>query len=389
MYEKLNRIAPLIEKDIADNRISGASVCVIHKGNEIYSENFGYADRENKKPMTDDTIFRLFSMTKPITAAAAMILLERGVIRLTDPVKRYIGSFNAPMVIDETETYPAERDVTIHDLLNMTSGISYPEDTPSGRFSGGVFDRIKSGNLGKTEPMTTLAVAEELGKCPLAFTPGKQWLYGASADVMGAVIERAADKSLGDFMKDEIFTPLGMNDTGFYIPPEKYSRLAQIYVNGDDNIYPFTDLHLGLTDYRKPPSFESGGAGLVSTVSDYSSFAKMLLNKGRTENAEILGRKTAELMLKNYLSKEQLRTAMLWDSMKGFGYGCYMRHLEDNTVSGHNSGIGEYGWDGWTGNFFSVNPSEELIYLYFIQNGGAGTTETCLNVKSIVYSAIP
>ena len=387
MSERLNRIDEIIGGEISNGNIAGASVRAIYKGSDIYRKSFGYADRENNIPMTDDTIFRMFSMTKPITAAAAMLLLERGMIELAYPVKWFVKSFESPMVEDENGVRPAERDVTVRDLLSMTSGICYPDEwSPAGRKMTAVFDEIKRRN-NNDSPLSTAETAELIGKCPLAFTPGKCWMYGASADVLGAVIEAVSGKRFSEFIRQEILDPLEMNDTGFYLPQEKYSRLAQIYEQHGNAICPYTDLYLGLTDYSRPPAFESGGAGLVSTVSDYSNFASMLLNNGTYKGRKILGRKTVQLMKSNLLNDEQLKTVG-WDSMAGYGYGSFMRILLDKTIGGYNFSEGEFGWDGWTGNYFSIDPSEDLIFLYFIQKTYSGCTDVTRKIKSVIYSEI-
>ncbi len=380
--KNLDCIDKLVNDAVSAGEIAGASIRAIHNGRTICSLTYGYADKEKGIKMSEDTIFRLFSMTKPITAAAVMILLEKGLVRYTDPVKKFIPAFSEPVVEDKNGTRPAERDITIRDLLSMTSGLTYPEETPAGRKMGALFYEIKERNFGSS-PLTTMEIAERAGKLPLCFSPGESWMYGTSADIAGAVVEAVSGKSFGSFLKDEIFEPLDMYDTGFYIPEEKYSRLAQIYLPTENGLVPFTDFHLGLTDYRKPPAFESGGAGLVSTAEDYGKFALMLAGGG-----DILGKNTVSLMTKNMLNAKQKEAAHNWDSIKGHGYGCFMRISEDPTVNGNISPAGEFGWDGWTGNYFSVDPVNNFIFLYFIQNCGAGSTELMYRVKNIVYSGL-
>lgn len=383
MKDNYRYIEKLITNAIENDEIAGASVCAARHGQIIYRECFGFRDKENRLPMKKNTIFRMFSMSKPITAAAAMILIERGLIRYTDPVKYYIPAFEGMTVEDENGTRPAERDITIRDLLSMTSGLVYPEDNPAGRKMGGIFDEIKRGNA-SGEQLTTMEIAEKIGKSPLMFSPGERWHYGTSADIMGAVIEAVSDMKYGDFLRKEIFEPLGMEDTGFYIPEEKYHRLAQIYDRTDKGLVPYEDFYLGLTDYKAPPAFESGGAGLVSTIEDYLKFGQMLLSYGN----DILSSDAVSLMTKNMLNDTQKSYAHEWDSVKGCGYGCFMRILEDRTAGGYLAGEGEFGWDGWTGNYFSADPKNDLVFLYFIQNCGAGTTDLMHRVKNIIYSQI-
>lgn len=378
-------ISRKINGEISYGGIAGANVAVISKGETVYSASFGMADKENSIPMKEDTIFRLFSMTKPVTAAAAMILLERGEIELSDPLKWYLPTFEAPCVLDESGKRPAERDITLRDLLTMTSGIPYPDGHPSGQAMGELWGRQSENYLNGEKLLNTREFALEMGRRPLTFTPGDRWMYGASADVMGAVIETVSGTSFGGFLRREIFEPLGMNDTGFYIPPEKYGRLAQAYEYQQDGLKPFKHFHLCLTDYKAPPAFESGGAGLVSTIGDYSKFVKMLMNRGEFNGKRIMGRKTVELMTKNFLTKEQLRSAD-WDTMTGQGYGCFMRVLMDRTLAGFNCTEGQYGWDGWMGCFFTIDPVEDLAMLYFIQNAGAGCSKTARQLQNIIWS---
>lgn len=383
MKDNYKYIETLITRAISNDEISGASICAAQHGRIIYRECFGYRDKENKLPMENDTIFRMFSMTKPVTAAAAMILTERGLIRYTDPVKYYIPAFESMIVEDEKGTRPANRDITIRDLLSMTSGLVYPEDNPAGCKMGGIFDEIKRGNASGAQ-LTTMEIAEKIGRSPLMFSPGERWHYGTSADIMGAVIEAVSGMKYSDFLRKEIFEPLDMQDTGFYIPKEKYHRLAQIYDRKENGLVPYEDFYLGLTDYKAPPAFESGGAGLVSTIDDYLKFGQMLLEGGRN----ILSRSSASLMTENMLNDVQKSFAHEWDSVKGYGYGCFMRILEDRTAGGYLAGQGEFGWDGWTGNYFSADPKNDLVFLYFIQNCGAGTTDLMHRVKNIIYSEI-
>ncbi|MCC8043488.1 MAG: beta-lactamase family protein [Oscillospiraceae bacterium] len=389
MYENFDRIAKMVSDDIDGGGIAGASVAVFHKGKQVYNGNFGYADKEKGVPMSDNTMFRMFSMTKPVTACAAMILMEQGKISFNDPLKWYLPTFENPQVLDEKGTRPADRDILLKDLMSMTSGICYPEDSPAGRKMGEVWWRVSTEQAEKGYSLSTHDFALEMGKIPLAFTPGERWMYGASADIMGAVIEVCSGMKLSEFMEKEIFAPLGMKDTGFYIPAEKYDRLATCYYYDDKQgcLAPFTEPQLCLTEYRTPPSFESGGAGLVSTIADYGRFGMMLANGGELEGVRILGRKTVDFMTENMLTEKQ-KASLEWDSMRGYGYGNLMRILENRSNAACNASLGEFGWGGWTGNFFMADRTENLVFLYFIQRAGAGTTPLALRLKNTVNSAI-
>ncbi len=387
--EKLKYMSDIINKEIEDGFISGASAAVVKNGEVVFRQEYGYADIENQKKMKNDTIFRLFSLTKPITAAAAMILFERGLIDLETPVKNYISDFENMSVIKNGEYIPADKDITLHHLLNMTAGLVYGGDwCESGAEMQKLFDELKS-RMAQGEEISTQEIAKHIARKPLMFHPGESWTYGTCADVMGAVIEKVSGIKLSEFLKKEIFDPLEMFDAGFYIPEDKYDRLAQIYYYDDaeKKLKVFEDFHLLLTDYRKPPAFESGGAGLVSTPDDYIKFALMLLNKGEYQGKRILGRKTVEYMTANQMTDWQM-PALYYGATKGYGYGNYMRVLTDKAAASTNASIGEFGWDGWTGDYVTISPEDNMIFLYFIQRCGAGCNETTRKLRQVVYGAV-
>ena len=387
MFENLRYINTLMNEAVEKDSIAGGSVAVIHKGETVYLDHFGYADRASGKKMSGDNLFRLFSLTKPITAAAAMLLLERGKIELRYPLKWFLPTFDNMQVLDEKGLRPAERDITLGDLLTMTSGISYPGGTPSGMKMGEVWGRQADAYENGGKPLSTRDFVLEMGNVPLAFTPGAKWEYGASADVMGAVIETVSGMKYSEFLKKEFFEPLGMTDTGFYIPEEKYQRLATPYVQTPQGNSVYTNHDLCITDYKTPPAFESGGAGLVSTIEDYSKFVKMLLGRGSANGVRILGRKTVELMATDCLTDTQ-RASLEWDSMLGQGYGNFMRVLKSPAAAGFNGSVGEYGWDGMLGCYFCIDPKEDLAFLYFVQQAYTGCTEFTRRLQNVVWGAL-
>lgn len=387
MFENLKYINTLMNEAVEKDSIAGGSVMVIHKGETVYQDHFGYADRASGKKMSEDNLFRLFSLTKPITAAAAMLLLERGKIELRYPLKWFLPTFENMQVLDENGLRPADRDITLGDLLTMTSGISYPGGTPSGMKMGEVWGRQSDAYEKGGKPLSTRDFVLEMGNVPLAFTPGAKWEYGASADVMAAVIETVSGMKYSEFLKKEIFEPLGMNDTGFYIPEEKYNRLATPYVQTPEGNSVYTNHDLCITDYKTPPAFESGGAGLVSTIEDYSRFVKMLLGRGSANGVRILGRKTVELMATDCLTDAQ-RASLEWDSMLGQGYGNFMRVLKSPSAAGFNGSVGEYGWDGMLGCYFCIDPKEELAFLYFVQQAYTGCTDFTRRLQNVVWGAL-
>lgn len=386
MYNMQERIATIINQEIEAGEIAGANIMVLHKGKEIFFDCYGYADKENRFPVKRDTIFRLFSMSKPITAVATMILVERGEIDVRDAVSKYIPAFAGQKVWCDGREVPAERDITVWDCLNMTTGIPYPDlSFESGRQMDELFKELIA-RRENGEVVTTMDYVNRIAQIPLAFQPGERWMYGLSADILGAVIEAVSGKKYSKFLQDEIFLPLGMKDTGFYVPADKEWRFAKNYdmVNGE--LVPFTRSHLG-EYYKQDVAFESGGAGMVSTIEDYSHFTQMLVNGGTYNGVRILGRKTVAYMAQNHLRPEQMG-ALNWDSNLGCGYGCLMRVLINQSAAGTNGSLGEFGWDGWTGNYMTVDPSEELTILYFIQRCGAGFTPAMRKLRSVIYGSI-
>lgn len=389
MFDYKETMDKIISQEVSEGRVKGASALVLHKGKEIYYNAFGFADAERGIPMQRDTIIHLYSMTKPITAAAAMILAERGELDVWDAVSDYLPAFKNPKVWDEKKQceIPAKREITVWDLLNMTSGIPYPDmiHEPGRRMDKVVRELVRRREQGET--VDTQEFVSRIAEVPLCFQPGDQWMYGFSADILGAVVEVVSAKKFSQFLKEEMFEPLEMADTGFFVPKNKLHRLAQYYdqmPGGELKIH--TGSHLG-EYYGEDVAFESGGAGLVSTLDDYCHFASMLVNKGKYKGRQILGRKTVEFMAQNRLTDKQ-RATMIWDSVKGYGYGCLMRVLMDQGEAGFNGSLGEFGWDGWTGNYVTMDFSEELVFLYFIQRCEAGTTPTVRKLKMVTYSAL-
>lgn len=392
MYNYQQAIDYIMQQEVAAGNIAGAGYMLIQGGKQRCFSTCGYADREKKTPIKRDTIFRLFSMTKPITAAATMLLVERGQLDLRDPVSRYIPSFREQTVWNPGgEPLPVIRETTVYDLLNMTSGIPYPENwegcSPSGLLMDDLFQKLKA-DQAEGQRLTTREWIDRIAGVPLAFQPGERWMYGLSADVLGAVIEVVTGKRYGEFLREEIFTPLEMADTAFYVPEDKLWRFAQNYIWNEEKkaLEIYTGCNLG--EYYGPDvSFESGGAGLVSTMEDYSHFAQMLLQGGSYNGVRILGEKTVQFMHQDRLSPTQ-KGAFLWDSNLGCGYGCLMRVLVDQGEAGTIGSLGEYGWDGWTGNYVTIDPADDMVMMYFIQRCGYSSTTALRRIRNVTYGAL-
>ncbi len=371
-------------KNAIDNReLAGANLMIIKDGQEVFYHEDGYADIEEKLPVSRDTIFRMYSMTKPVTAAAVMTLLERGIIDLYEPVSKFLPGFKNQMVVEEKELVPAEREVNLKDLLSMTSGLVYGGIDRAGQETETLFQEIDNRLLGDN-PMGTIEAMNKLGKCALAFQPGATWMYGTSADVLGAVVEIASGMRFSEFLDREIFKPLEMKDTAFWVAAEKRGRLAKAYEHGPDfELKPYFGNHLGIINAMdRIPAFESGGAGLVSTIDDYARFAHMLMNKGSLDGVQILKPKTVEYLTSCSLTYEQQKN--MWPHLSGYTYGNLMRIMTDCSKAGGICSEGEYGWDGWLGAYFCNCPEENLIFLLMMQLTNTGTTSLTRKLRNII-----
>ena len=387
----LKRADALIESQFTDSGIAGASLLVMQGGDTAYRKCYGKLSLETGEAMREDAIFRCYSMTKPVTAAAVLLLIEQGKLHLADEVCWYIPSFaNQNVLLEDGSLVPAKRNITILDLLTMTAGLVYPDASfPAGKIMDEAYAQIAD-KLAKGTPTTTLEYCNMIGSKPLAFQPGEKWLYSTCADVLGGIVEIISGKSFRNFLKDEIFTPLDMPDTDFYVPEDKLSRLMGYYQYDDASgkLQPVQWQHLGLSYmWKQPPAFESGGAGLVSTVEDYSHFASMLLKGGTYKGTRILGRKSIEFMSASHLTEQQMKSYD-WTALKGYGYGCLVRTMLSPTTAGMYGSVGEFGWDGWAGCYMMVDPAEDLLMIYVIQKAGGNGERAIHMLRDIVYSAL-
>lgn len=385
----MDQVKAAINKSIIQSEISGCNLMLIKDGKEVFYHEDGFSDIEGSIPIRRNSIFRLYSMSKPITGLAAMILMERGEIDLYEPVSKYLPGFKNQMVDEGGELKPVLREVTIKDLLSMTGGLVYPGDgNLADKGTKKLFSEVDLRLLGDN-PMTTMEMMNELGKCPLAFQPGELWRYGTSADVLGAVIEAVSGITFGEFLEKEIFKPLGMEDTGFFVPEEKRERLVKTYQNnGIGGLTQYTGNHLAIINAMdRKPAFESGGAGLVSTIDDYSRFTNMLMNKGQLEGARIIRQKTYEYFIQSTLTEEQ-RRGYDWFTLSGYNYGNLMRIMTDPKQAGGMAKSMEYGWDGWLGAYFTNCPKDNLTILFMTNKTDAGTMHLTRKLRNIIFSVI-
>lgn len=382
-----NKISDVIESSIATFQTIGANCTIIYNDAIVFSKSFGFADRENQIPMQPNTIFRLFSLSKAVTSAAAMILIDRGLLSPDAPVSKFFPEYaDISYVGADNKIVSCPVELKIHHLLNMTSGLPYANNWgASVCASAKLFDELIERQKTEKE-LTTLDFCRKAAQIPLMFKPGEKWDYGISADIMGGIIEVVSGMKYSEFLKKEIFEPLGMNDTGFFVPKNKLNRFSALYSWQQNGLTRDYDNYLGLTDYTAPPAFESGGAGLVSTIEDYSKFAQMLANGGEYCGIRLFSNETFTYMTSPKLNKQQADS--MWDRLEGYNYGNFLRILEHEEKSQLRTANGEFGWDGWTGTFFSADPANKLVCLYFTQICGAGTTDESRRICGIVYDEL-
>ena len=363
--ERLNRLGGSLKAHAEKGVMPGGVVLVARRGKIAYFESYGMRDLETSSPMQKDTIFEIHSMTKPITSVGIMILQEQGRLFLRDPVSKYIPEFKEMKVgVESTDSgsgektfseVPAESQITIHDLLRHTSGLTY-------WWMGKSKVHMMYKEAGLSNPDQTLAeMVTKLSNLPLTFQPGTQWEYSRSTDVLGRVIEIVSGMSLDKFFDENIFKPLQMNKTGFYINPEDANMVAKPGPKGTwPSRYP-TSL----------PKLCPGSGGLISTASDYIRFLQMLLNGGELDGVRILGRVTVEFMTANHLGSKIPRVGWVSEGV-GFGLGFGVQELLG--VVSLPGTIGSYWWAGAGGQFFVVNPREELcaVHLANTKNFGVG-----------------
>ena len=376
-----DKITECLSRAVENREAAGISVLVRKDGEDLCYAEAGYADIAAGRPVKRDSIFRLYSQSKPVTAVAAMILADRGLLDLQAGVDQFLPGFRNPKVIrPDGSLAEALRAPWVLELLGMTAGLCYPDADPAGQYAARVFEEQQEQIL-RGGGMETAAFCNRLGAQPLAFEPGTGWRYSTCADVLGAIIEVVSGKRFGQFLREEIFEPLGMKDTAFWVPEEKRNRLVTCYRRTGEGLKEFNDLHLAVGKYDREPAFESGGAGLVSTLDDYAAFGQMLLNKGEYNGKRILSRAAAEYMVSPQLGKSVRQ--QMWDSLGGYNYSCLMRVCDQPGACPLFAEKGEYGWDGWLGTYFINLPEEDTTFLLFqnvTDTGTAAVTRKCRNI---------
>ena len=369
--QRIVRIHKGMQAFVDRNDVSGVVTLIAREGRLVDLHAVGFQDLESKKPMRTDTIFRIASMTKPITSVAVMMLYEEGKLLLPDPVSKYIPSFKGPRVVgtDAGMTVPARREITVRDLLTHRSGLTYGF---LDRGPVGAAYRASGVSDGLTAPTATLAEnVDKLAAAPLVGQPGAEFNYGLSTDVLGRLVEVVSGMPFDRFLRQRILEPLGMRDTGFEVPETKWSRLATVYApDGAGGIRPMKDpesfdnaVMSPLSYYRAPKTYFSGGAGLTSTATDYSRFAQMLLNRGVLGGVRLLGPKTIELMSADHTSDVPPNFLIGPGGQFGLGFRVTTNVGASQTLGSE----GMYGWSGIYGTNFWVDPKEQLIAVVMVQ----------------------
>jgi CubicO group peptidase (beta-lactamase class C family) len=397
--KKLERVREVLKSEIDQGKLPGAVVMVARKGKLVFADAIGFQDKSESKAMALDSVFRIYSMTKPLVSVAAMMLVEDGKIQLTDPVSKFLPAFKGQRVsVARTDaefarvTYTnvaAEREMTVQDLLRHTSGLAYGEITQNapvkdayakaGIYLPGVRDY-------DSRDMTPTEQAERVGAAPLAHQPGTVWDYSLASDILGRVVEGASGKRLGEFLDERLFQPLRMVDTAFSVPADKMIRVAQPLA---------VDLASGqpikVIDVAAVPKNDSGGAGAVSTAADYLRFAQMLLNGGELDGVRVLSRTTVELMTADHLGSRIAAPTTPGELLLGtpgytFGLGFAVR--QGAGVAGVPGSAGEFMWAGYAGTYFWVDPKEQVTAVYMSQAPSPIRAYYRKLVKQLVYQAI-
>jgi len=368
--ERLERVADICHWYVDEGKFPGTSVLVARRGEVVFRDTYGMADIDEGRKIADDTIFRIFSMTKPIASVALMQLVEQGKVLLQNPVHRFIPAFEDPKVYvsggpKDYATEPAERPVTIHDILTHMSGLSMTlQVDPVTKIYAEHGVRFGGRSLRLDE------YSDLLGSLPLLFHPGTRWYYSAATDIVGRVVEVVSGMTLDAYLEENIFGPLGMVDTAFWVPEDKAQRFAELYTRRDRKLVPF---QLGGSNpYLKPPKMLSGAGGLVGTIDDYQRFVTCLLRGGELDGVRVIGRKTLEYMTTNHLpGGVDLQTMGMASAtetaMPGVGFGLGFGVVIDPPANRSLSSRGEYLWGGAASTAFWIDPVEEVTVIFMTQ----------------------
>lgn len=396
--QRLGRIGEFFRQEVDHGNLPGVVVLVARKGHLVYSQAIGFQNKAAAKPMSMDTIFRIYSMTKPLVSVAAVMLVEDGKLELTDPVSKFLPAMKGlqvsvpkPDAVFAKMTYtlvPADREMTVQDLLRHTSGLAYGEITQNAP----VKEAYTTAGVYKSDidfDARNLSPAEEvqrISKAPLAHQPGTVWEYSLASDMLGRVVEAASGKRLAEFLDERLFKPLSMNDSGFWVPKDKLGRLAEPLP-----VDPISGKPNKLIDVSAVPNNDSGGAGGVSTGADYLRFTQMLLNGGQLDGARVLSRTSVTLMTADHLGTRidaPITPGELLLGTPGYTFGLGFAVRQGPGVAGVPGSAGEFMWAGYAGTYFWVDPKEQIVAVYMSQAPSPIRAYYRKLFKQIVYSAI-
>jgi CubicO group peptidase (beta-lactamase class C family) len=396
--ERLGRITTMLKKEIADGKLPGAVVMVARKGKIIYSDAIGLQDKGTNTPMKLDSIFRIYSMTKPLASVAAMMLVEDGVIQLTDPISKFRPAFKDMQVSVPTTgadgktiytNVPAAKPIIVQDLLRHSAGLAYAELTKNEPVKA-AYVEAKFSQPGVHEydsrGMTPAEQVERIAKSPLVQQPGTVWEYSMAVDILGRVVEAASGKRLGAFLDERLFQPLKMMDSSFWLPASKTPRLAQPLP-----VDPASGQKISVLDVSSEPLNDSGGAGALSTATDYLRFGQMLLNGGELDGARVMSRPTIKLMTSDHLGTRiaaPLQPGELLLGTPGYTFGLGFAVRQGDGVAGVPGSAGEFMWAGYAGTYFWVDPKEEIVGVYMTQAPSPIRAYYRRMFKSLVYQAL-
>ena len=407
--KRLARVDTLLQRYVDNGQLAGASGLIYRKGETAYCNVFGHREIETAQPMTEDTIFRIYSMTKPITAVAALMLYEDGHFLLDDPVADYLPEFADAQVCtgDLQNLVPPDRPPSVKDLFMHTAGLSYGWDQDS------PVENLYRQTFGNREQLSLEKFVHNLASLPLLYHPGTSWRYSYATDVLGRLVEVVSGKPLDEFFCQEIFRPLAMNVTDFhvhadwidcfsacYCPPGGFNfgsddnnnsdTNADLSTNGNKDGGPAIELHEASRNSRftQPPAFLSGGGGLVSTLGDYLRFSQMLLNGGVLDGNRLLGPKTVELMRANHLPADLVPIGIGDDVHAGYGFGLGVSVLVDLPATSTPGSVGNYSWGGAASTQFWIDPQEEMLGIFMTQFMPAGYYPVAREFRVAAYQAL-
>jgi len=386
---KFDDLSNLLKKFVEDG-LPGCGCAVAKDGKILYEGYFGYADLEEKKPITEDSVFRIFSMTKVVICTAALILFERGKFLLHEPIYEYLPEYKDTTVFvtdsdGKVHVEKAKNPMLIKHAFTMAVGLPYHfGDSPTAREMRRVKEELKA-KYGKYDIVTE---ARAMGSVPVAFEPGTRWLYGYGHDILAALIQVISGKTVGEFLYDEIFGPLGMDSTGYRFHGDIKERMVSCYKKNENGTW--EKVSGFLDEYHQPDAiYEAGGAGLYSTVRDYLKFSQMLANGGCYNGHRIISRKTIDLMRTNQLNEQQLKDFNFNNPyLAGYGYGLGVRTLMNPAEGNSNSSVGEFGWTGALGTYVSIDPSEGFSVVYMHQTIPNMEVYHHLRVRAVAYGCL-